>query len=387
MIPQLLSFFNPYPEEYCNISKVGKSNLFQRTFVNFYYGLRALYIFTLFWIAYEVKNYIDISVRPMELFAPVNYLGRLLMPSFPTTEVFFGVAIISFALTIYLLFNPQKIVLKVFLTLGLLWLNMCQWSFGFESAVGHLFLAAHLFSIFVPLEPGKNLEDKGKIHKIISWFYLGLLIPYFFSGFYKYGGLIYKLFVKREDINWLNPKGALYTSISSFRHYDFDFLAMEKYFSFPLFWQISFLLMNTIQILGPLAAFRLPLTMWIGICLMILHTVNFLAFSTLFVVAPAIILCIFFPYYILFKNHKYFIPHSSTNFKGKKEKAIYARIYSNNIEDTYKGFYAYREQFIDKRPFLGGLIYTPGLATLLKYWWKLTDRSNRKAVKSEVLEF
>jgi hypothetical protein len=179
-----------------------------------------------------------------------------------------------------------------------LWLNVAQWSYGFFSHVAHLFLLAHLFSIFIPFKITTNRHEARIINRTLNWYYGGLLFTYTLSGLWKALGLFYKLCFKPLDVHWLHPDASLFNAVISFRNYDlaFDLLPV---FAYPRFWQLSFVLVLLVQVLGVIAAFRWQWRVGVGLALIVFHVINAVVFATVFIIAPVIIALLFFPYHVL----------------------------------------------------------------------------------------
>lgn len=180
---------------------------------------------------------------------------------------------------------------------------MAQWSYGFFSHVAHLLLLAHLFSIFISFRITTEKRGAEISNTTLNWYYGGLLFTYFLSGLWKWLGLFYKVFFKPTDINWLHPDASLFNAIISFYNYDLNFNLLPL-FSYPLFWQISFILVLFIQIFCVLAAFRPQLRTGMALALIVFHIINAIVFATVFVIAPLIIACLFFPYYSICQKFK-----------------------------------------------------------------------------------
>ena len=265
---------------------------------NFIYGNKALLLLTVGFSVFKLINFFYLRQRPAELFIPDNYFSKLLMPHLLRPEVYPIVAVFSIYICFYLLVKPEHYWLRLILTLQLLWLNMAQWSFGFFSHVAHLLLLAHLFLIFVPFKITTNKKEAQIIAETLNWFYAGLLLTYSLSGLWKWLGLAYKLFFKPTAVHWLHPDASLFNAVVSFRNYDLEFNLLPL-FAYPLIWQAGFIIILLIQTFCILAAFQPQFRVGVGLALIIFHSINAVVFVTVFITAPLVLVCLFFPYHTL----------------------------------------------------------------------------------------
>ncbi len=157
--------------------------------------------------------------------------------------------------------------------------------------------------------------------------------------------------------------GALYNAVVSYRNYDLPIEPILKYYQYPLFWQMSFLIVLFIQLFCWLAAYRLQLRMWAGLSLIIFHAVNALFFKTVFITAPIVLLTICFPYHLFIKNE---LTYDKKIFFSEDNELKYTKTYPNGDMDWYKGFTAYREIMYDKNRIFGSLLFVPGVFIFYK---------------------
>jgi hypothetical protein len=318
-------------------------------------------LLTLLWICFEGLNYYQLSGRPAETFVPGNYFGKALMPQFPDKVLFYSVMTLGLSIAISLGRFYDNPIMRGILFIVVAWLNLFQWSFGFESSVGHLLILTHFLAIFLPSLSSRSTQNKQTVYNSICVFYLGILITYSFSGLWKVIGLAYKLITVSTDIHWLN-KGALYMAVISARNYDKDVSWMGPIFAIPLIWQILFLIVTYTQSIAFVSAFRLNIRIWIAGILILMHLANTLFFSTDFFNAPLVLLSIFFPYHLVSQNN---ITHTFTSkVQGFGKDFSYTKIYEKGDIDSFKGFYGYRESWVDKHSLLGGLLFAPGVGVI-----------------------
>lgn len=332
--------------------------------------------FTLGWIVFQLKNYSILSTRPKELFEPATYFGKIFISTIPSGFHYYSMGMLAILIIIFILFKKEFWWLRAVLTFILLWLNIFTWSWGKIGHVGHLLMISHLFSMFIPFHTLFSDKANPYISKSIETFYVGVLIIYCYSGVWKWAGFVYKIIFKPDDINWLHPQAALFNALIQLRQSDQPYHYIIKYFTFPLFWQISFIAMTTILTLGVFAAFRHPLRLWVGLALIVFHLVNYFAFNVAFFAPPFVIACLFFPYELFIKKIKNnLLSVSSISFAGNKGRAVYRRVYTNGDTDIFYGFYAYRERLWDKNRIMGGLLYIPFLDLFVNAFWRTRSKT------------
>lgn len=362
MIPSLLLVFRGYSTKECNLAPQGCQLKIEN---NVYHFGRAIYFIqfvVLGWLIFKGYNFHSLSARPQALFEPMHYFGKLFMPLFPSSFLFYGVILLGLITTVLKIINDDKIFTRIIQFVIVAWVNVFQWSFGFESAVSYTLIYVLLFSLFIPVK-GYTTQDLPSINKMIEYFFVGIFITYTFSGIWKVVGVSYKLLLKPEDVHWLSPNGALYNAVVSYRNYDLPIEPILKYYQYPLFWQMSFLIVLFIQLFCWLAAYRLQLRMWAGLSLIIFHAVNALFFKTVFITAPIVLLTICFPYHLFIKNE---LTYDKKIFFSEDNELKYTKTYPNGDMDWYKGFTAYREIMYDKNRVFGSLLFVPGVFIFYK---------------------
>jgi hypothetical protein len=370
MIQPLLSLFKTYPEKYCTLSETGKRNTYSVSNLNFYYSSKAIMILSILWIIYHVYYYQSLLLRPEELFIQKVWFGKIFLPSFPSPFLFYSVSAIGIVLILSILVYKDHWIVRFLILFIILWINLVRWSCGGESLSSHLLMLSHLFALGIPVASIKKNKEDGMLHKTLTWFYLGLLITYVLSGFWKVSSLIYKLIFKQDEMTWLSSKAALFTSQIAYHLIDQPADSRLFLFNYPLIWQAGFLLTCYILLFSFVASYRPSLRFWIGLALIVFHQINNIAFDVVHYVSSFTLLCLFFPYQELLPSiNKTLVPITTVNFSGKKGKAFYQRIYSNGDQDVFYGFYAYREKMVDQNAVFGGILYMPLLDALLNLAW------------------
>ncbi|TAH26076.1 MAG: hypothetical protein EAZ07_05140 [Cytophagales bacterium] len=357
MIQQLLLVFRGHRSSECTISKTGiESKIVQNTF-QFSKGIYFIQFLVLAWLISKAYNYHVISDRPNSLFEPMHLFGTLFMPRFPSPILFYSVILFGVFTTVYRIFNDDKTIIRILQLLIVVWVDVFQWSFGSDSAVAFILIYSLLFSLLIPSKLQDDHHDKIAVNKMIEYYFLGILITYSFSGLWKVIGILYKLILKPTDVHWLSPNAALYNAVVSYRNYDSPIEPILKYYQYPLFWQMSFLIVLFVQMFCWLAAYRLSIRLWCGFSLIIFHLVNALFFQTVFITAPLVLFIICFPYHLFVKNTLRFESHITLS---DYDELIYTKTYTNAELDTYKGFLAFREILYDRNPIWGSLWFVPG---------------------------
>ncbi|AKQ47132.1 hypothetical protein TH63_18190 [Rufibacter radiotolerans] len=348
-------------------------NRYLRAVVDFFYAEQALRLFTFVWLYWALEKYVLYLQRPADLFEPLTLVGKLVAPELPAKELFWTVAAVCAVANLVKLFHKKSLVLQAVLAAGLLWMNLVLWSYGYLPHVNHLFLLAHLFLVFVVVEaPAKNHPDRVQ-YASINWFYFGLLFVYTLSGLWKIAALGKKLISASTDVHWLKPEAALYNAVVSFRDYDQPFTMAQLYTDFPWVWQLGFLVIVYVLTSAVAAAWHSPLRPWVGGFLVLFHLINQFAFLIFFVVACLTLVCLFFPYGLLFRQYrqKLAVP-VRVNFEGKGNQARYRLQYQQqDQEEVFTDFEAYRQRLLDSNYYLAGLLYLPGVKAVTRLWWKL----------------
>ncbi|GAB3199496.1 hypothetical protein ABID22_002354 [Pontibacter aydingkolensis] len=343
-----------------------KQEAILRNTFNFFYAVQALRLFTFVWLYWTINKYQFLRQRPSKIFWYDHALPSLVMPALPAPLLFYTVVALVAACNLYQLLRQKNHTLcQALLALGLLWLNLALWGYGFLSHINHLYLLAHLLLTFIPLSKKSLPHASVYLHQNINWFYAGLLFTYTLSGLWKIPSLLYKLITNSGDIHWLHPQAALVNAVVGHRSLDLDFTLAPLFTEYVLFWQVSFLVVLYIQSASIFTASRQPTRPWMGLLLLIFHTVNMLFFQIYFVVASVAIICLFMPYNLLF---------------SKKYKATFSNVSDNaaamneDNETTASPFEKYRTKLNSKSYYLSGLLYMPGLRTLANLLTRLTRR-------------
>jgi len=335
---------------------------------NLYWGDRALVVITAVWLVTRLFAYYELAQRPPELFAPEHWFGRLFMPSLPGMALWHLVWGAAVLLTLAVWLHPAAWYYRLGLVLLLAWVNIAQWSYGFNSHVCYLFLLAHLFSTFIPFaRPGRNPMPHAP--QFAALLYGGVLLSYTGSGFWKVVGLVYKFTRPEPAVTWIDPEAALYNAVVSFRNYDQGYERFDWSMGWPLFWQISFWLVMFMQLGSVLFAGRFRALPWMMVMQMGFHVVNIVFFSTIFWLAQFVLLGLFFPYHLVLRGWQ----SHATSLKSQAYDAATRTLrltYADGSETVYTGFGALRERLYCRWPILAGLLYFPGVATVGRLLWR-----------------
>jgi len=284
------------------------SNLFikedenEKFIIDYSYADVLLRIFSIFWIGYIIFVFHENLNRPASLFEPIIWLQKLFISSIPSLYLFYSIIIISLFLCIYTIFN-KKIVYRGILFLLLLWLNTLKWNYNFFSHVGHLFLLAHFFTIFIPSKNINSLNSKNDIRLFsnsIRWAYAGVLITYTMAGFWKFLSLFHKLIYQSKLINWMSEDAVELNAIVSSRIWDESVsISMLKIYEIPFIWQAATLFIFCIQLIAVLGAFNKKLSYIVLAGLLIFHLYNILFINTFFYVSSIVLLILLLPYHLV----------------------------------------------------------------------------------------
>lgn len=341
---------------------------------NFFYAEKLLRILVFGWLVYQGFLYLSFMERPAELFYPMTYFGRLFMPEFPSPLIFGLVVLTSTLANTYCYFKNANIPAKAILAFGLLYINALQWNYGYFSQAGHLFVLVNLFIVFVKVPgPGKGNVKNPEIAESVKWSFIGFMGTYSISGIWQVIGLVFGDTLAPGTQSWLSTETTLFNIVAGFRSWDLSLdSVLIDVFTVPYIWPILYVGILNLQLFSFLAAVRLPLFYWVGSGTILLHLFNMVFIKTVFIVTPLLILILFFPYHLVFRNkfESLIFLEKETNFSGRYLHAVYTRKYEKGI-DVYSGFYAYREHMLDRGKWLAGLLFLPGLSLLVTVIWRI----------------
>lgn len=327
-----------------------------RNAFNFFYAVLAFRLFTFVWLYWTGAKYQYLLQRPPEIFWYDHALPNLVMSSLPEPLLFYIIiALAAIGNAYQLLWRKSHTLLQAVVALSLLWLNLALWGYGFLSHINHVFLLAHLFLVFIPVSQKAIKHASLHLHQSINWFYAGLLFTYTLAGLWKIPSLLYRLLLHPDSIHWLHPKAALVNAFVSWRSLDLEFTLAPLFTDYSLFWQVSYLVIVYLQACSVFCAYRLPLRPWLGLMLLVFHVVNMLAFQIYFVVASFVIVCLFTPYDLLFRN----------KFKAiAAEHPVQVYTKENGEVPARTPFEKLRTSLNNTSYYLSGPLYLPGLRTL-----------------------
>jgi hypothetical protein len=374
MIPQLWSLLASEPLENVQRGATGTSAHRFRLAYSMYWGQIALLIYTFGWLVHCALNYETVALRPEVLFGPEHWYGRLFMQQLPPRWLFYSLLGLAAMADVAVLVYKRSFALRILLTLLLLWVNLPLWSYGFASHVSHLFLLAHVFGIFVDWrKPQFGHIDKYQYYSF-QWYLLGVFATYTMSGLWKWIGLLYKFVFQPDAINWLHPDAALLNAVVSFRNYDLPLEPIPWLMETKLLFILGFFIVLYIQTFSFLGAFRQGTHFWLLIGLIVFHVMNIVAFHTVFYTAPAVVTMLLFPYHWLPGAQNQIPRPTKVKWIKDHRHMAYTRVYPNGEEDTFQGFNALRERWMDINPALGGLLSAPLVRTVTRIFWVASRR-------------
>ncbi|WP_066832675.1 hypothetical protein [Rufibacter ruber] len=358
-------------------SAAGRHNRYLRTAVDFFYAETAFRAFTFLWLYWAMAKFELLLERPRVLYTPMNAIAESIAPVLPAKPAFWAVLCVAAVANLAKIFCRQTVWLQGLLVGCLLWANLVLWGYGFLSHINHVFLLAHLFLVWVAVEKPSNNPPSREQFQTINWFYLGLLFTYTLAGLWKVGALGRKLLMSSGDVHWLKPEAALYNALVSFRDYDQPFPYAQLFLGYPWVWQVGFVLVVYLQVASVFAAWRPALRPWVGFFLVCFHLLNQFAFLIFFKVTCLVLLCLFFPYSWLlpaYRRRKLSPAHAA--FQGKFLAATYKRLYANGEEDSFNGFEAYRQLWVDTYGYAAGIFYLPGINTAVSFFMRVFRGGN-----------
>lgn len=268
----------------------------EKFIINYFFSDLFLRIFTFLWIGYVIFAYNENLHRPESLFEPINWLQKILMPQLPSQGVFYLVVLTAAGLC-FLTLKSKKVIFRALLFLVLLWLNCIKWNYNFFSHVGHLFLFAHFFTIFITPEKRLNSKDNAMA---IRWALAGVLSTYTMAGIWKFVSLFYKTLIKPtpNQATWLSEDAVELNAIVSARLWDQSTNAEQfTMYNIDYIWVAGTIFIFFIQLISVLGGFNKKLSYFIVFFLVLFHIYNSLFINTSFYVSVIVLIILFFPYH------------------------------------------------------------------------------------------
>lgn len=328
-----------------------------------YYGDRAMCLLLFGWLIFQSYTYHLMADRPIELFAPVNWFQKLFFFQFPHWSVWYSIVALMAYANFRILLNGDRKIERYILAFTVLWINCIRWNYEFFSHVGHVMVLYYLLGMFLPRKAAVQKDELINYGRAIQWLFAGILVGYSLSGFWKIGGLIYKMIWHPEQINWLHPMAMKINSIVGYRDWDQPLGVLQDVYSVPLFWQIALVGMMILQFVSVYAAVKRPLIPYVAGSIILFHLGTSLLIHIEFYLTPMVIFALFFAHYLVPKKDRKF---SVEKYESQGSRGTYKRIYADGSCDIYSGFYALREAKVDKNELLWGWLYLPGISLLMK---------------------
>lgn len=164
-----------------------------------YYVIRLYSVYFLWNSYFKYKIFLQ---RPEELYEPVFYLQQLVFPGYPSGSI---MLLICFACTILILISLVKESVLINLSIFILLIAVSvivSVNYGIPHG-NHLLLLCFFLSAF--LLPSKL---KSADYKYVQYFYLGLLLTYSLSGFWKLTAIAKSVALSEEKLSWISTNAA-----------------------------------------------------------------------------------------------------------------------------------------------------------------------------------
>lgn len=349
-------------ERYVRRSATGGANRDLRAAYAAHYADRGLLVVTLAWLDLRLNNWLAISARPVELYEPLVWLGKLIYPEVPSMAVWMSVFAVAAIATLVCLVKPRLWPARWVLAIALLLVIMPEFGYGHVQHVNHLFLLAHVYTIFRPTGSPRDAEEAASRAQGYRWFLLGLLAIYTVSGFWKVVDMTIRDVIK-PGVTWLDPEGMLATSIAQMRAVDLPMTVPEYIESVAWAFPIGYVILTFLFCASFLGAFRRPLLVILIPTIALFHVLNAVALYALFLSTIIVAIVVLLPYdYFAPAIKKALVPVRLSRFEGGGLDALYSRTYENDDVDEFEGFYAYRELLRDRSVLVAAPLYYPGVA-------------------------
>lgn len=131
-------------------------------------------IFIILWCLFQINVYQELITRPESLYLPIVWFQRVFLSTLPNAFYFYTILIVIVFFTVLRLLHTHKIIFRVFVFIGVLWLNAVKWNYNYLPHVGHLFLLTHFLSLF--LVPHALVNDVEKKLLKLEYFSLGFYL-------------------------------------------------------------------------------------------------------------------------------------------------------------------------------------------------------------------
>lgn len=359
-------------DELVSRSQTGQQNEALRAAWAGYYADRGLLLLTFGWLGLRIYNWSHIAARPEAIYEPLNWMGKLLFPTLPSTLVWGAIAAGAFLCAATCLLKPRSLAPRIVLTMSLLVIIVPEFGFGHVPHVNHLFLLGHVYATFRPMGRPRDAAEAEPRANGYTWYLLGLLAVYTASGLWKVVDMTIRDVLK-PGVTWLDPEGMLASTITQMRMVDLPMIVPQYVEAIAWVFPIGYVILTLIFTASFLGAFRRPLLLIIAPTVMLFHLLN--AIFTLYalflstIVVAGVLLA---PYdYIVPAIKRKLVPVRSVSFSGSGGNAQYHREYRNGDTDTFRSFYAYRERLSDWSTLLAAPLYFPGIAWISNH---LLDR-------------
>lgn len=248
-------------------------------------------VYSLGWVLYELYCYHLFKQRPEELYVPMNYFSKLLIPQFPSPLYFYAIVVLSVLAGVLILFKDKSnIAYKAILCFGVLWLNTWHWSFGFASHVGHVFLLFHLLTLFIPVNKSFSSNEGLMVSSMIRIFLAGIVVIYTWSAAWKIIYIVYKLIYQPTAMTWLSEDAHLINAVSGHIIMEEDIGWKVLLFQVPVIWTILFIGIVLFMLGLPVLVLNPHLLNSIFFILILFHVTNFVITRAEFVLVPTLYL-------------------------------------------------------------------------------------------------
>lgn len=335
-----------------------------------HYADRGLLLLTILWLGIRVRTWLQIELRPESVYEPQMWLGWLVFPELPEPAVWYSLVGLALVMVVICLIRPRWIVPRVVLAAALLVVIAPEFGFGHMQHTNHLFLMAHVYSVFRPAGiPADDGEARSRAQGY-TWFLLGLLAVYTASGLWKVVDMTIRDVIK-PGVTWLDKEGMVATTIASMRTFDLPMTVPQVVDSISWIFPIGYVILTLIFSASFLAAFRRPLMLLVIPMIVIFHLLNAITLYAIFLSTIVVAVVVLLPYdYFVSPIKRQLTPVTDSSWHGTRADARYTRSYSNGDNDEFVGFYAYRERLRDRSLLLCVLLYYPGIAAVSTYLLK-----------------
>ena len=326
-----------------------------------YYADRALLLLTVPWLLMRLLDARLWSQRPAVLYEPVSWLGQLVFPSSPSLVVWGGLVGLTAVAAAVCFWKPRLLAARLVLVACVLLVITPEYTWSINHA-NHLFLLAHLYALFLPIERPTVASAPWQA-RALRWYQTGILIPYTMAGLWKFVDMTIRRVLK-PGMTWLDPDAMLIVSTATYRSMDLPLDIPRLLEPVRFLMPVGYVVIAVVFAAAVVAAWRRPLVALVLPTILLFHLSNSILLSVHFVPAMIVALVVLLPYDHLVPALRRRYAPVDGHMRGHGADARYRRRYADGTTEIFEGFFAYRARLADRSWLLAAPLYYPGVGWL-----------------------